>query len=168
MDRLLLPEERTHIHTDHRNILFVFIAIVMESSTARHVISNPLRWGLHLSRFPYMMEHVLDDENIMSDIMTRWLNAHRRNRMAIRRITSKVPESSVLSSLKEDQESILNMNNQSLQHNSGDLSSTFDTEQVLWTHKRKLWVLHKDINTRYAILISSHCDTSGHRDIDSS
>lgn len=90
MDYLILVEKRTDTCIDHRNFLFLFNPVVVEFSIGRLAISKVQRWGLYLSLFSYLIEHVLGEKNIMAGIMTRLFKGYARKHMEIRRIASKI------------------------------------------------------------------------------
>ena len=49
LDYMLLGHARTHVFTDHRNLLFVFAPLALEPSLGRHIVSKVQRWALYLS-----------------------------------------------------------------------------------------------------------------------
>lgn len=65
MDYLFLCEQETHVHTDHRNLLFVFNPLALDSTLGRHVVHKVQRWGLFLSRFSYVIEHIEGTNNVI-------------------------------------------------------------------------------------------------------
>lgn len=59
LDFLFFGNNPTSVHTDHRNILFVFTPITLEQSgLGNYVVSKVQRWALLMSRFDYNLEHV--------------------------------------------------------------------------------------------------------------
>ncbi len=58
-----MSEKVIHLYTDHRNLLFVYNPEVREPPLERHIISKVERWGLYLSKFQYVIEHVDGDFN---------------------------------------------------------------------------------------------------------
>lgn len=46
LDYLFYSEQPVHVHTDHRNLLFVFAPKSIEPSLGRHIISKVQRWAL--------------------------------------------------------------------------------------------------------------------------
>lgn len=88
LDYLFLGGNPTHVHTDHRNLMFVFAPLALEPTLGRHIVSKVQRWALYLSRFPYVIEHVSGKANVFADILTRWTRGYRKERKALRTISS--------------------------------------------------------------------------------
>lgn len=88
LDYLLACDLTTRVFTDHRNLLFIFNPIALESGLGRHTVLKVIRWALYLSTFTYAIEHLPGDPNIWPDIMTRWMRGYRRdNTSRVRRVT---------------------------------------------------------------------------------
>lgn len=91
MDYMFACESSTVIFTDHRNLLFVFHPTAIERTLGRHKVLKVLRWALYLSSFTYRIEHVPGDQNVMADIMTRWLRGYRSTKSLVRRLKAVSP-----------------------------------------------------------------------------
>lgn len=87
LDYPLACDSTTRVFTDHRNSLFTFSHIAMESSLGRHKVLKDIRWALYLSAINYRIEHVPGHSSIWPDIMTRWMHGYGKM-PAIRRVTS--------------------------------------------------------------------------------
>ena len=90
LDYMLLAEENTHLYTDHRNLLFVFNPLALDPALRRHIVNKVQRWGLYLSKFSYIIEHIPGDKNVVADIMTRWCCGYCGKRLAVKRIAHKI------------------------------------------------------------------------------
>ena len=75
-----MESDDTHVYTEHRTILYVFHSTAFEPGLGRHVVSKLQRWALFLSHFPYDIEHVKDETNMMVDMMKRWYAGCRGKR----------------------------------------------------------------------------------------
>lgn len=58
MDYILLAEQKSHLFTDHRNLLLIFNPLTIVPTLKRHVVSKVQRWGLALSKYSYVIEHI--------------------------------------------------------------------------------------------------------------
>ena len=103
LDYLLLTERPIHVYTDHKNLLFVFNPLSLEPALGRHVVSKVQRWALHLSKFAYTIEHIAGINNVMPDIMTRWLAGYRGKRSAIRRVRNIETPNDIVQSPSDDE-----------------------------------------------------------------
>lgn len=87
MDYLMLAEEKAHIHTDHRNLFFVFNPLALDSTLGKHIVNKVQLWGLYLSKVSYVVENIDGEKNVMADIITRWWRGYRGKRQTVKRIT---------------------------------------------------------------------------------
>ena len=70
---LFMGDQKFHVFTDHRNLLFLYSPLCLEPSLGSHAVSKVQRWAMYLSRFEYNIEHIDGEANIFADILTRWL-----------------------------------------------------------------------------------------------
>jgi Integrase zinc binding domain/RNase H-like domain found in reverse transcriptase len=68
----LLMGKTTELHTDHRNLVYIFDPYGQNPTTARHVASKLMRWALRLCAFRYVIHHVPGGANVWADLLTRW------------------------------------------------------------------------------------------------
>lgn len=101
MDYLFLGEE-PRVFTNHRNLLFCYSPSVLDPTLGRHKVMKVLRWAILLSQFQYRIDHVDGEDKVMADIMTRWVWGYCRKRAAIRRVTYKLMEHTVVPSPNDD------------------------------------------------------------------
>ena len=59
LDYLLMSGRPAHVFTDHRNIFVVFAPLVLEPALGRPVMSKVQRWALFLSKYAYVIEHIV-------------------------------------------------------------------------------------------------------------
>ena len=45
----------------------------------RHIVSKVQRWAFYVSRFEYSIEHIKEEDNVFSDILTRWNRGYRQS-----------------------------------------------------------------------------------------
>lgn len=69
MEHLFISELDIRGFTDHRNLLFVFNPTSLQPSLGRHVVRKVENWAIYLSQFPYMIDHVRGEANVMADII---------------------------------------------------------------------------------------------------
>jgi hypothetical protein len=59
-----------YIHTDHRNLLYIFDA--EKSTPKKHTRDRITRWSLMLSHFNFILEHLSGATNLFADLLSRW------------------------------------------------------------------------------------------------
>lgn len=77
LDYLLMGEQKVHVFTDHRNLLYVFAPTVFHYSIGRHTLAKVQRWAIFFSQFEFFIEHIDGSDNVFEDILTRWKRGHR-------------------------------------------------------------------------------------------
>ena len=129
------------------------------------MINNVQRWGLYLSKYSYIIEHVEGEKNVMPDIMTRWCRGYRGKRCSLKRVTNLLHEQDVvqLPLSKDftwpDAESII----QSQRDHQDDAKDPVKRSKVLWTVHGKNWIPEQDADLHLKLLVIAHCGPSGHR-----
>jgi RNase H-like domain found in reverse transcriptase len=68
----LLVGKTTDLHTDHRNLDYIFDPYGQNPTVARHVASKLMRWAFKLCAFRYIIHHVPGEANVWADLLTRW------------------------------------------------------------------------------------------------
>jgi hypothetical protein len=63
------------IHTDHRNLAFIF-SNEPDTNQPRYLADKLARWAVALSSFRYTIKHVAGDDNVWGDLLSRW--GHQR------------------------------------------------------------------------------------------
>ena len=165
LDYLLLTEEEIHLYTDHRNLLFIFNPLALDQTLGRHVINEVQRWGLYLSKYSYIIEHVEGEKIVMPDIMTRWCRGYRGKRCSLKRVTHLLHEQDVVQSplsndfTSPDAGSII----QSQRDHQDDARDTVKKSKGLWTVHGKNWISEQDADLQLKLLVIAHCGASGHR-----
>ncbi len=86
LDYLFYNEAPTHVFTDHRNVMFVFEPLSLESAPRRQQVSKVQRWALYLSRFHYIIDQISGNRNVFADISTRWLKGYRSEKKSLKRL----------------------------------------------------------------------------------
>jgi hypothetical protein len=61
-----------HVHTDHRNLTFIYDPKSSNPNIASYVDSKLQHWGVILSEFDYAVPHIDGELNYFADLMTRW------------------------------------------------------------------------------------------------
>lgn len=171
LDYMLMVEDNIQVFTDHRNFLFVFDPLSVEPSLGRYIVTKVQRWALYLSMFQYSINHVPGEENVMADIMTRWLSGYRRKTMSarrVRRISELLEAKDLIPKADEDTlelfslESILKA--QSTESPPAGSVSSDDGPLKL---NGKIWIPNKSHEVQLGIITAAHCGSSGHRGIES-
>ena len=169
MDFLMLSDLDVHVFTDHRNLLFVYSPIFLKPDIGSHAVPKILRWALFLSRFTYKIEHVMGEENIFADILTRWLKGYRTEKQSIKRtirfFVSQPPQ--ILPSTEDEnfvwpsQDDIRATQNQYKVNRPKE--TKLDSSSGLYMLKNNFWIPQEDLDLHLKILVSAHCGMMGHR-----
>lgn len=69
LNHLLMGDQKVHVYTEHRNMLYGFATKVFQPNTGRHVISKVQRWAIFLSQFEFNIEHVDSKETVFADML---------------------------------------------------------------------------------------------------
>lgn len=72
-----MGENRVHIFTGHRNLLFVFATLAFQHALGKQVFSSVRRWAIFISRFNFIIELIDGDEMVFADVLTRWAIRYR-------------------------------------------------------------------------------------------
>ncbi|XXQ36816.1 Integrase catalytic domain-containing protein [Plasmodiophora brassicae] len=68
LDYLVTTNEQFRLFTDHRNLVRIFSPTDVSKPTAQKL----QRWALDIQRVNYVIEHIAGEDNVWSDLMTRW------------------------------------------------------------------------------------------------
>ena len=68
LDYLLMNDRPFKLFVDHKNLLQIF----SPTAVSRPVAQKLQRWALEIQKFHYEIHHVSGEENVWSDLMTRW------------------------------------------------------------------------------------------------
>jgi RNase H-like domain found in reverse transcriptase len=60
----VLTGKTTELHTDHRNLIYIFDSHGSNPSVCRHVASKLMRWSYKMCAFRYVINHVPGDQNL--------------------------------------------------------------------------------------------------------
>jgi len=69
---LLLQPHGFHLFTDHRNLIYIFDPVGSRPTLPKHIADRLSRWALHLLGFRYTIHHITGDDNVWSDLLSRW------------------------------------------------------------------------------------------------
>lgn len=166
LDYMFACEESTVIFTDHRNLLFVFHPTAIERTLGRHKVLKVLRWALYMSTFTYRIEHVPGTQNIMADIMTRWLRGYRGQIRAVRRIKGPLPPVPTAPAAEDewpDREVIREAQN--AQDFPPPTRASTDEDGLIRCNGR-VWLPVNAHELQLKLLTIAHCGTAGHRGAD--
>ncbi len=119
-----------------------------------------------MSQFQYRIEHVDGAQNVMPDIMTRWLRGYRGKRSAIKRVSHRIlehvlPASPLNADFITPSVTII----RDAQHKSRrDLPSSAQMgPDTLWTINDRIWIPDEAEDLQVLVLISVHGGEGGHR-----
>lgn len=167
LDFMFACDESTIIFTDHRNLLFVFHPTAIESTLGRHKVLKVLRWALYLSTFTYRIEHIPGSENVMADIMTRWLRGYRGQRPSIRRLKAPLPVPTAPAPDGEEwPDRLAIIATQGTQEAPPPARATKDEDGLIRCDGR-VWLPINADDMKLKLLTIAHCGPSGHRGAES-
>jgi RNase H-like domain found in reverse transcriptase len=72
VDYLLLSHDEFSILSDYLNLTYIYNPLYADPTRARHFVHKLQRWTFKMSLFSHRMEHVMDELNYWTDLMTRW------------------------------------------------------------------------------------------------
>jgi RNase H-like domain found in reverse transcriptase len=72
MEYLLMRPGGFHLFTDHRNLQYIFNPYGHNPGVQRHVVAKLERWSIKLMSFDYVVEHILGEDNVWGDLLSRW------------------------------------------------------------------------------------------------
>ena len=165
LDYLLLVSRKTHVFTDHRNLLFVFNPLAVEPFLGRHVVSKVQRWALYLSQFQYKIEHIAGKNNKMADIMTRWYKGYRRG-SSLKRVKEQLDQIDIVPNPAEDDfhwpslEEIIKAQNRAERP-----VNAVKGHEGEWRINGKIWI-PQEPSLQIRLLVTGHCGAAGHRGIE--
>ena len=168
LDYILFTDIPVRVHTDHRNLLFIFAPRMIEPQLGRHIVGKVQRWALYISIFNYEIEHIPGDRNIFADLLTRWGRGYRKSSglsictLVLDSCQQLVPAAGdiiwpSLDEIREAQiEHTVEARNLNLQKNN----------EGLYIQNDVIWIPSMAVNLQLKLLVTSHCGMSGHRGIE--
>jgi RNase H-like domain found in reverse transcriptase len=69
---LLLAAEQCSILSGHFNLKYMYAPLSLDPSLARHSGSKIQRWALKLATYNYRIEHIAEELNVWTELLTRW------------------------------------------------------------------------------------------------
>ena len=157
LDYILLTQDRSHVYTDHRYLLFVSPPFALEPDLGRLIVSKAQRWALYLSQFLYVIEHIAGERNVFADILTRWCRGYRR--VEAKQTKPKICALNTADNAQQDQ-SYLNDWPSSERFKAEQLKSAaprkdiYTDEDELWRSNRAIWILDHAVNLKRKILVA--------------
>lgn len=166
MSHLFACDDTTTVFTDHRNLLFTFHPSALDSSLGRHKIMKVIRWAIFLSTFSYTIQHIAGDENVMADILTRWMRGYRGHYPTVRRLRDAQHQLRVNTAPEPDSTTwptrlqLLSAQQQSAEEPKSNL--TTDTDGLLRI-RGAVWIPSDAHEMQLKLLTVAHAGTAGHR-----
>lgn len=155
------------VFTDHRNLLFTFHPTAVESNFGRQKVLKVIRWSLYLSSFPYRIEHVPGELNILADIMTRWLRGYRQTKACRMARTCAVLESTMVPTSPRDpaqwpsRASIIDAQNRGIAKKKPSKGSS--DEDGLVRIDDMIWIPEEADSLKIKLLMVAHAVVAGHQ-----
>ncbi|KAF0726127.1 hypothetical protein Ae201684P_020445 [Aphanomyces euteiches] len=79
LEYILLRPQGFVIHTDHRNLAYLFNPTATDSKMQRHQADRLLRWAMTLSGYRYTIVHIPGHTNTWADMISRWHCSAKHN-----------------------------------------------------------------------------------------
>jgi hypothetical protein len=157
--RYLTIMRTVHVHTDHRNLTFIYDPKSSNPNIASYVASNLQRWGVILSEFDYAVYHIDGELNYFADLMTRWAVSKLR-----RLVTAPVSTPDA----DDNEQHHIDL----VKASQADLSEVEKKRMDLKLNQGLLWMGDRVYVPRSAVDVKlrqinvAHCGRSGHRPYD--
>lgn len=163
LDYLFWGTTRTHIFTDHKNLLYVFAPLALRPNSPRHVLSKVHRWAIHLSRFEFFINHIEGSNNIFADILTRWSKGYRtttaKTSMVAALYKDIAPTSEDLTAVWINEIKL----HQARHHSPAE---TEIDDDGIHKYNQRIWVPSGANDLKLRIAVEAHCGERGHRAYD--
>jgi hypothetical protein len=175
IDYLLQRPGGFEIHTDHRNLKYIF-GLEPVAETPRYLADKLARWAVVLSSFNYSIHHVSGEDNVWGDLLLRWGNSPTVEaavwrpddmiQVAKRLMTLPLPVQSPLSPdfvwpvppvVRKSQGTHLG------EMAKGADAPQLDTADDLYKVDGHIWVPDGDTDLQLSLLVVAHAGAMGHR-----
>jgi hypothetical protein len=145
------------VHTDHRNLLYIFDPRSTKPNVAHYVMSKLNRWGVVLSEFDYDVYHIQGELNQFVDLMTRWSMSRIRILMVAPLSTPDVAD--------EDPDHLIELVKMAQQDMTQSERDRLDMKQRkgLYCVGTRLYVPRSAVGVKIRLLIVARCGRGGHR-----
>jgi RNase H-like domain found in reverse transcriptase len=155
--RYLTLVRKVHVHTDHRNLVYIFDPRSTNPNVANYVVSKLNRWGVVLSEFDYDVYHVQGKLKHFADLMTRWSVSRIRRLM--------VAPLSTPDAADEDPDYLMELVKKAQQDMTQSERARLDMKQRggLYYVDTRLFVPRSAVDVKIRLLIVAHCGRGGHR-----
>ena len=171
---LLLQPHGFHLFTDHRNLIYIFDPLGSRPTLPKHIADRLSRWALHLLGFRYTIHHITGEDNVWSDLLSRW-GAPVPKKPSLKLIYA-LPQG--LSPLQHEDfiwpTSIEILTIQTSYKQSFPLEGEapnleqkleWNNEKQLWMYEEKIWIPNSAKELKIRLMVIAHSGTSGHRGI---
>lgn len=165
LDYLFLDESPVHVHTDHRNLLFIFAPLALEPAMGMHVVSKVQLWAIFLSRVDYSIEHIEGHRKIFTDILTRWTRGYRNERLSTRSICSILLASKQIVPAASDIDwpGLEELRTAQRRAQDKPRNATAGSDGLL-RRGGLIWIPPANSELKLRILVVSHCGSMGHQE----
>lgn len=72
-----------HIHTDHRNLAYIFDPEACVSSVAKTTAQRIKHWKTFLGQYDYTIKHIEGERNCWVDLLSRWVHVPTVNARSV-------------------------------------------------------------------------------------
>jgi len=172
---LLLQPHGFHLFTDHRNLIYIFDPLGSRPTLPKHIADRLSRWALHLLGFRYTIHHITGEDNVWSDLLSRW-GASQKPTPSLNLIYA-LPEG--LSPLQHEDfiwpslKEILRIQQRYhispyLEEEDPNVIKKLEWNNTLkiWKYKNLVWIPHKAKELKIRIMVIAHAGTAGHKGIE--
>jgi RNase H-like domain found in reverse transcriptase/Integrase zinc binding domain len=168
-DYLLLRNESFRIFTDHRNLVYIYNPLWVDQTLARHTVHKLQRWALKLSVFNYVIEHIVGEDNVWADLLSRWGSSGGGK---------LVPASNVLGALFQapfqvadsppelpSLQDILIEQKKAMKGHKDAAPAAQGPNGLHVFDDGAIWISQNATNLQLRICVAAHCGSAGHRGI---
>lgn len=157
---LLYGEKPFIVYCDHRNLLYMFSESVRYTKTPKHTSEKLQRWAFRIQRFNYIIRHIKGEDNIWSDLLSRWGNGNNKksNDQSIKSVY--IPKTAIIDPLRDstfEWPTITDIKNS---------QKKYKVNPKL-TKKDQFIISNEDRMLIFRLLVISHCGSNGHHGVQS-
>ena len=158
-----------HIHTDHRNLAYIFDPEACVSSVPKTTAQRLEHWKAVLGQYDYTIQHISGERNCWGDLLSRWVNVPAVSVRSAAVFMPSAPDSALPS--KQAVRAVQHDTRVSL----GDPDASFtddigrvvkddeDLFRVKINGRNVLWIPDTARDLQMRLMVCAHMKEAGHR-----
>ncbi|CAB1109830.1 unnamed protein product [Ectocarpus sp. CCAP 1310/34] len=160
-----------HIHTDHRNLAYIFDPEACISTVPKTTAQRLENWKAVLGQYDYTIQHISGERNCWGDLLSRWVNVPAVSNRSAAVFMPSTPDCNLPSknAIREVQ--------QTVRASVGDTNACFtdtlgrvapDDEglfRVMIDGRKVLWIPDTARDMQLRLMLCAHMKEAGHRGV---